>query len=76
MGNQAPLKLFTRDDLRTQNIKQRSALSHLSYHQCFHSCVVAGSPVIGILGAFGMVYSFTKILCTYLALELPPATHS
>ena len=71
-GKPSPLKLFTRDDSRTQSNKRFSALSHFSYHKCF----VMVFAVIGILGVLGMVYGLTEILCTRSTLELPPASRS
>ena len=59
-GQPSPLKLFARDDFRTQSNKRRSALSHFSYHKCF----VMVFAVIGILGALGMVYGLSEILWT------------
>ena len=70
-GQPSPLKLFTRDDFRTQRSKRRSAFFHFSYHKCF----VLVFAVIGILGAVGMVYGVTEILWTKPTLELPPASH-
>ena len=69
-GQPNPLKLFTRDDLRTQRSKRRCALWYFSYHKCF----VLVFTVIGILGAFGMIYGLTEVLWTNPTSELPPAS--
>ena len=66
-GQPNPLKLFTRDDFRTQSSKRRSVLSHLTYHKCF----VLVFAVIFILGALGMIYGLTEILWTKPTVELP-----
>ena len=66
-GQPSPLKLFTRDDFRTQSSKRRSVLSYFSYHKCFELVFA----VIGVLGAFGMIYGLTEILRTKPTVELP-----
>ena len=69
-GEPSPLKLFTRDDFRTQRSKLRCALWYFSYHKCF----VLVFAVIGILGAVGMIYGLTEIFWTKTTTELSPAT--
>ena len=59
-GQPNPLKLFTRDDFRTQNSKNLSHFSHFSYHRCFVWVFVA----IGVLGAIGMFIGFMQIFCS------------
>ena len=69
-GQPNPLKIFTRDDFRTQKSTWRTVPSHFSYHKCF----VLVFAVMGILGALGMIYGLTEILCTKPTVELLPAT--
>lgn len=69
-GQPNPLKLFTRDDFRTQRSKLHSALWYFSYHKCF----ILVFTVIGILGTVGMIYGLTEVFLTKNTAELLPAT--
>ena len=68
-GQPSPLKLFTRDDFRTQRRKRNSVFLHFSYHKCF----VLVFAVIGILGVLGMIYGVTEILWANPIMEPSPA---
>lgn len=62
-----PLKVFTRDDVRTEKSRRRCTLWYFSYRKCF----VLVFAVIGLLGVLGMVYSLNEIVRTKPAVELP-----
>ncbi len=55
-GQPNPLKLFTRDDFRTQNRKKHFGISHFSYHKCFAWVFI----VTGGLGFFGMIFGLMQ----------------
>ena len=69
-GQPSPLKLFTRDDFRTQRRKRCCTHWYFSYHRCFVLVFI----IIGILGLLGMIYGCSEILWTDPTLELSPDT--
>ena len=68
-GQPNPLKLFTRDDFRTQGSNRRCKLWYFSYHKCF----LLVFAVVGLLGAVGFIYGLSEILCANSNLEPPSA---